>query len=1126
MAFSSQLLSPTANNKHEQEESPPQEHKTLVQSEEDHNHNHHREARYVPLDLVYSATSPCSGYSNVMSKKVKARKFTVLENHNHNHNDVVSVSVDPKPLPPKPPVIHVYFRCRRRSRKRTGGGGGGCYDTFLMNLKTISLVEVKTEDVEFEGSVGGLVSCSNKKRKINSNNDDVVNLGFDSVSVHAPRLRGSSRKPNNNRANDATTVSSSGRKKSKNNNKINNCQKISDEINETTEIEDANKSTTSASRSKRWVRLKFDSVDPQKFVGLQCKVYWPLDADWYFGRIGKYDLESHRHHVEYEDGDEEMVILSKERIKFHVSPEDIKCLELTCDLHCSETDDLDVNEMIVLAANLDDCHDIEPGDIIWAKLTGHAVWPAIVLDESFVSIRRGLSKISGEKSVLVQFFGTHDFARVKTKHVISFLKGLLSSFHLKCKKLDFIRSLEEAKMYLSRQKLPKSMLQLRNGIGTNLGGDSEEDDGTDGSKKCLSSEIVQRFKGSKSCPFIVGDLEVLKLGKMVKDLDCFDDEESICPLGYTATRKFPSLADPTVCSVYKMEVLRDADTKSRALFRVTTDDGYQFDGPDPSACWNKIYERIRKMHSGSSDNSQAEGASESFFRSGADMFGFSDPHVLRLIQGTSSSKLLSGRTHNMPAGYRPVHVKWKDLDKCNVCHMDEEYANNLFLQCDKCRMMVHARCYGELEPVDGVLWLCNLCRPGAPELSPPCCLCPVTGGAMKPTTDGRWAHLACAMWIPETCLADIKKMEPIDGLNRVSKDRWKLLCSICGVPYGACIQCSNNACYVAYHPLCARAAGFCAELADADRLQLVPLDEDEENQCIRLLSFCKRHSPTSMTDRAVPDERMRQIPNLNTDYVRPVNPSGCARCEPYDYFGRRGRKEPEVLAAASLKRAYVENIPYLVGGFCQHEDNTVANSRLSFGCGKLKNLLLDDQTSIFSMSEKYIYMRTTSRKRLTFGKSAIHGFGIFAKQPHKAGDMVIEYTGEIVRPPIADRREHLIYNSLVGAGTYMFRIDDERVIDATRAGSIAHLINHSCEPNCYSRVISVNGDEHIIIFAKRDIAQWEELTYDYRFFSIDERLPCYCGFPSCRGVVNDIDADAQMAKLYAPRSELKDWQGE
>lgn len=79
--------------------------------------------------------------------------------------------------------------------------------------------------------------------------------------------------------------------------------------------------------------------------------------------------------------------------------------------------------------------------------------------------------------------------------------------------------------------------------------------------------------------------------------------------------------------------------------------------------------------------------------------------------------------------------------------------------------------------------------------------------------------------------------------------------------------------------------------------------------------------------------------------------------EPYDYFGRRGRKEPEVVGAASLKRAYMENRPYLVGGFCHHESLSNVSSSHSVA-----------HTSIFSMSEKYIYMRTTFRKRLAFGK--------------------------------------------------------------------------------------------------------------------------------------------------------------
>lgn len=901
--------------------------------------------------------------------------------------------------------------------------------------------------------------------------------------------------------------------------------------------ENCEKAMSDSPTSKRWVRLSFDGAEPKSFIGLQCKVYWPLDADWYSGRIVEFNAKTNQHHVKYKDGDEENLTLSNERIKFYISGEEMESLNLSCSRNNVDSDVYDYNEMVVLAASLDDCQEVEPGDIIWAKLTGHAMWPAIVVDESLTVDRKGLSKTAGGRSVPVQFFGTHDFARIRVKQVISFLRGLLSSFHLKCKKARFIRGLEEAKMYLSELKLSKRMLRLQNGINVDEDEDvSGEDNGsTDSGEDCVEDLGTQRMlEGLRTSPYVIGDLQVISLGKIVKDSEYFQDNCSIWPEGYTALRKFTSIADPSACAVYKMEVLRDAESQIRPLFRVTLETGEQFKGSTPSACWNKIYKRIRKLQN-SSDGSHTEEKLEGS-RSGSDMFGFSIPEVAKLIQGLSKStlskfsmsKLATRKYRDRHGGYRPVRVDWKDLDKCNVCHMDEEYENNLFLQCDKCRMMVHARCYGEVEPFDGVLWLCNLCRPGAPASPPPCCLCPVTGGAMKPTTDGRWAHLACAIWIPETCLSDVKRMQPIDGISRISKDRWKLSCSICNVAYGACIQCSNNSCRVAYHPLCARAADLCVELEDEDRLHLLSFEDEEEDPSIRLLSFCKRHRQPS-NERLAADERISQTARQCSDFTPPSNPTGCARSEPYNYFGRRGRKEPEALAAASLKRLFVENQPYLVSGHTQHGFGTfngVVGSKFCSSLLRLKISQLDPPNNILSMAEKYKYMRGTFRKRLAFGKSGIHGFGIFAKLPHRAGDMVIEYTGELVRPPIADRRERFIYNSLVGAGTYMFRIDDERVIDATRAGSIAHLINHSCEPNCYSRVISVNGDEHIIIFAKRDIKRWEELTYDYRFFSIDEQLACYCGFPRCRGIVNDVEAEERAAKLCVPRSELIHWTGE
>ena len=101
--------------------------------------------------------------------------------------------------------------------------------------------------------------------------------------------------------------------------------------------------------------------------------------------------------------------------------------------------------------------------------------------------------------------------------------------------------------------------------------------------------------------------------------------------------------------------------------------------------------------------------------------------------------------------------------------------------------------------------------------------------------------------------------------------------------------------------------------------------------------------------------------------------------------------------------------------------------------------------------------------------------------------MVIEYAGEMVRPTVADQREAGSYNQLVGAGTYVFCLDDDFMVDATKAGNMAHLLNHSCQPNCYSKHVHVWDEKlgvkvpHVVICAKQAIPVREELTYDYRY---------------------------------------------
>jgi hypothetical protein len=96
------------------------------------------------------------------------------------------------------------------------------------------------------------------------------------------------------------------------------------------------------------------------------------------------------------------------------------------------------------------------------------------------------------------------------------------------------------------------------------------------------------------------------------------------------------------------------------------------------------------------------------------------------------------------------------------------------------------------------------------------------------------------------------------------------------------------------------------------------------------------------------------------------------------------------------------------------------------------------ETAAAELSIKFNQLQTR-KKHLRFARSPIHDWGLYAMERISRGEMVIEYVGEVIRAQVADKREKAYERQGIGS-SYLFRIDEDLVVDATKKGNLGCVL--------------------------------------------------------------------------------------
>lgn len=206
------------------------------------------------------------------------------------------------------------------------------------------------------------------------------------------------------------------------------------------------------------------------------------------------------------------------------------------------------------------------------------------------------------------------------------------------------------------------------------------------------------------------------------------------------------------------------------------------------------------------------------------------------------------------------------------------------------------------------------------------------------------------------------------------------------------------------------------------------LQDDTNNSWLNATHFME-HCETERSFIPPPNKKRKKDDDLKR------HASGCARTEGYYKVDLRDKMRFKYHHSKSITESGCmdDEVKSKMMSKVQGSREARSNQRrllTAFGASTESELLKFNQLKF-------------RKKQLKFAKSSIHDWGLFAMEPIAADEMVIEYVGQMIRPVVADLRETK-YEAIGIGSSYLFRIDLETIIDATKCGNLARFINHSC----------------------------------------------------------------------------------